>query len=283
MTHSQYRPSSLENIVPQRNVVFRNLTFWITTSILTFLPAGNVHAEQVIRLIAHRGGVVDRHHPENSAGAAKEAIRRGYWMLEIDLQETKDGHIVVHHDDFQKSFGVLKMPGDLTWAQISKLRAEEDHSRPLEFKEFASLCKGEIQLMIDTKPPSHSRSFYESMERTLRENELLQDAYFIGTAEARAYFKGKARISISREELKEKLAAGEEVAPYYFLFEHGTTLDAAGIDLARRAGIPAVVSINEDHYAGKAHMMAAHTDVERMKDLGVTYFQIDTPYDIWLR
>lgn len=47
--------------------------------------------------------------------------------------------------------------------------------------------------MIDTRPLSHSKAFYESMENTLRENGLLADAYFIGTSEARAWFKGKAR------------------------------------------------------------------------------------------
>jgi glycerophosphoryl diester phosphodiesterase len=243
----------------------------------------SIRAQEPIRLIAHRGGVVDGHHPENSAGAAKDAIRRGYWMLEIDLQETKDGHIVVHHDDFQKSFGILKMPGELTLAEIRQLQASEDHSYPLEFSEFAAMCKGKIQLMIDTKSPSHSKAFYESMERTLRDNGLLEGTYFIGTSEARAYFKGKARISISRTELEKKVAVGEDVSHDYFLFEHGTTLDEKGIALGKQAGVPVVVSINEDHYAGKAHMMAAHADIERLRNLSVTYFQIDSAYDIWLR
>ncbi len=259
-----------------------SICIYLSCLVLIF-SASQSRAQEPIRLIAHRGGVVDGHHPENSAGAAKEAIQRGYWMLEIDLQETKDGHIVVHHDDFQESFGVLKMPADLTMSEISKLRAVEDHSHPLEFSRFAALCRGKIQLMIDTKPPHHSKEFYESMEKTLKDNGLLQGAYFIGTAEARAYFKGKARISISREELERKLAAGEDVSHDYFLFEHGTTLDEKGIALGKRAGIPVVVSINEDHYAGRPHMMAAHADIERLRKLGVTYFQIDSAYDIWLR
>ncbi len=240
-------------------------------------------AQQPLRLIAHRGGIVDCHHPENSWGAANAAIRRGYWMLEIDLQETSDGHIVVHHDDLQRSFGVLKMPGNLTWDQIRRLRASEDHSHPLEFSEFAALCKGRVQLMIDTKPPHHSNAFYESMEQTLRQNGLLQGAWFIGTPEARAWFKGKARISISEAELKRKVGAGEEVAPYYFLFEHGTTLDRAGIALGRQEDIPVVVSINADHYKGRDEMMAVHADIERMREFGVTDFQIDSDYALWLR
>jgi len=268
--------------MPKNNVLISALTT-LSFALLLSPFSGSMRAEEPVRLIAHRGGVIDGHHPENSAGAAKDAIRRGYWMLEIDLQETKDGHIVVHHDDLQQSFGVLKMPGDLTMAEISQLRASEDHSHPLEFSHFAAICKGKVQLMIDTKPPSHSMAFYESMEKTLRENGLLDGAYFIGTSEARAYFKGKARVSISREELEKKVAAGEDVSHNYFLFEHGTTLDERGISLGKQAGVPVVVSINEDHYAGKAHMMAAHADIERLRNLGVIYFQIDSPYDVWLR
>lgn len=247
------------------------------------LPARMARAQEPMRIIAHRGGVVDGHHPENSPGAARAGIKRGYWMLEIDLQETEDHHIVVHHDDFMQSFGVLKVPAEMTMAQIQELRAEEDHSHPLEFDQYARLCRGKIQLMLDIKPPHHAQAFYQSVEKTLRENGLLEGAYFIGTPEARAYFKGKARISISREELEKKLAAGEDVSRDYFLFEHGTTLDAAGIEDGRRAHIPVVVSINDDHYAGRPHMMAAHDDIVRLRKLGVTYFQIDSPYDVWLR
>lgn len=252
------------------------------TLLIASLAMGRIGAEEPIRVIAHRGGVVDQHHPENSASAAEEGIRRGYWMIEMDLQESKDGHLVMHHDDnFVKSYGVHKTAGELTWDQIRQFHAVEDGSRPLAFSEYAALCKGKVQLMIDTKEPSHSRAFYESMERTLRENGLLEGAYFIGTAEARAWFKGKSRVSVERDELQKMVDAGEESARLYFLFEHGTTLDEKGIALAKRAGIPAVVSINDFHYSGD-HMKQAHSDIERLRRVGLTYFQIDSAYDIWL-
>ena len=43
--------------------------------------------------------------PENSIGALEEAIRRGNWMVEMDIQESKDGRLVVHHDSFLQDFG----------------------------------------------------------------------------------------------------------------------------------------------------------------------------------
>jgi glycerophosphoryl diester phosphodiesterase len=243
----------------------------------------DAHAKEPIKIIGHRGGVVDEHHPENSAGAAKKAISRGYWMLEIDLDETKDGHIVVHHQSF-RDFGVPSLPSQLTMDEIRKLTSPADQSHPLEFSELAALCKGKIQLMIDTKQPGHSKAYYESMEQTLEKNALLKNALFIGTAETREYFKGKALISMSEGELAKKLDAGEDLSKTYFLFEHGTTLNEKSMELAKRAGIPVVVSINEYHYAAKPDpMAAAHADVDRTRQLGVTYFQIDSPYAIWLR
>ena len=254
----------------------------VFTLLIASFAVGRSGAEEPIRLNAHRGGLVDHHHPENSASSAEEAIRRGYWMLEMDLQESKDGHLVVHHDhDFTKSYGVHKTPGELTWDEIRQFRAVEDGSRPVEFHEYAALCRGKVQLMIDTKEPSHPRAFYESLERTLRENGLLEGAYFIGTAEARAWFKGKSRVSVERDDLQKMVDAGEETSRLYFLFEHGTTLDEKGIALAKRAGIPAVVSINDFHYSGD-HMKQAHADIDRLRGVGLSYFQIDSAYDIWL-
>jgi len=44
-----------------------------------------------LRLIAHRGGVVDAGRPENSPGAVQAAIHQGYWMIEVDIRQSRDG------------------------------------------------------------------------------------------------------------------------------------------------------------------------------------------------
>ena len=257
---------------------------WALMPLFAALSPTHLHAQEPVRLIAHRGGVVDEHHLEDSWAAAETAIKQGYWMLEIDLQETNNGRIVVHHGDFLEGFGVRKIPAQMTMAEIGQLRSPEKDSRPLEFSELAARCKGKIQLMIDTKPPHHPKSFYESMERTLRKNGLLKSTLFIGTSEAQDYFKGKARVGIGERDLAAKIAAGEDISQIYFLFEHGTTLNEQGIALAKKAGIPAVASVNEYHYAGNPDpMAAAHADIDRLRRQGVTYFQIDSSFADWLR
>lgn len=254
---------------------------WIYLAALAAVAA--LAAEKPVRLIAHRGGVVEGNTPENSAAALEDAIRRGYWMVECDIQETKDGHLMMQHDGFDRNYGDPRWPRDMDWAEIRKLTAKGDGSHPLLWSEYARLCRGRIQVMIDTKGPNHPARFYQEMERVLRENGLLAGAYFIGTQEARDWFKGKARVNATRAEIEKAAQAGEDTGRLYFLFEHGTTLDEAGLQFAARHHVPAVVSINDFHYAGRDHMKAAHADIVRLRALGLEDFQIDSIYDRWLR
>ncbi|HYD84553.1 MAG TPA: glycerophosphodiester phosphodiesterase family protein, partial [Opitutus sp.] len=58
----------------------------------------NASVDTAYKLFAHRGGVVEDKFPDNSADAVRAAIERGYWGLEIDIRETKDGVLVLRHD-----------------------------------------------------------------------------------------------------------------------------------------------------------------------------------------
>ena len=55
----------------------------------------NSKDNQVI-VVSHRGDW--RNAPENSLQAIKNCIKMGVDMVEIDIRETKDGHLVVMHD-----------------------------------------------------------------------------------------------------------------------------------------------------------------------------------------
>ena len=55
--------------------------------------------------IAHRGA--SGHLPENTLPAFRLAIKQNADMIEIDVHQTKDGHIVVLHDEYLKT-GILK-------------------------------------------------------------------------------------------------------------------------------------------------------------------------------
>ncbi|MEO2049884.1 MAG: glycerophosphodiester phosphodiesterase family protein [Pirellulales bacterium] len=232
------------------------------------------------RLIAHRGGVVNEHLIEHSLAGLQEAIVLGYWMVEIDVRETKDGLPVVHHDrDFRRYFNHSQDVADMTWDQIKLLRSSPGNHWPLLLSEFAAACRGKMRLMVEIKGPSHNAKFYKSVERILRENNLLDEAIMIGIPEAKAYFRGKLRTSVQRDGLVSAVEAGEDVESFHFLFRGARYLEEETIEYARTVGVPIVAAVNKHHYQGENSMQSAKADIRRMIELKVRTFQIDSNYE----
>lgn len=232
------------------------------------------------QIIAHRGGVVDETLIENNLPAIAESRRRGYYMLEVDIRESLDGHLVVHHDaNFNRFYGDERQVADLTWEQIQQIRTATGEP-PIDFATFAQACQGELQLMLDVKGPEHPAAFFQEMERILRKNGLLESAMVIGTQQAKSYFLGKAKVGLNLQTLLAAEQAGEPVAERYFLFEHGEDLDEAKVAEALRLGVTVVPSINIFHYAGDGnHWLLARRDIRRLRAQGIEYFQIDSVYE----
>src|SRR5580692_11299275 len=70
--------------------------------------------------IAHRGEPVG--HRENTLGAFAAAIGLGVDWVEIDLRRTRDGQIVVLHDQtLERLWGLDSSVGDLDWAEVTRV------------------------------------------------------------------------------------------------------------------------------------------------------------------
>jgi glycerophosphoryl diester phosphodiesterase len=234
------------------------------------------------RLIAHRGGVVDEHHSENSPGAIEAAIERGYYMVEADLRRSRDGKVVVHHDEtFRRFYGDDRKLGEMTWEEISQLRATPGNTRPMLFDELCKLSRGRMQLMLDTKPPQHPESFLASIEQSMRENGLLENALVIGTGQSRQYFLGKAKVGATAERIRQMQSEGKDVAREMYVFEWGVTIQESDVGWAQENGVLVVPSINTFHYPrfGKDPIADAGKDIARLKKAGVEYYQIDSVYE----
>lgn len=72
-------------------------------------------------MIAHRGLFDnDSEAPENSLAAFRKAVDQGFGM-ELDVQLTKDGKLVVFHDfDLKRMCGVHKKLTELTYAELEQ-------------------------------------------------------------------------------------------------------------------------------------------------------------------
>jgi glycerophosphoryl diester phosphodiesterase len=79
-----------------------------------------VGAERQVEIIAHRGAAGAR--PENTMAAVEKALQDGADWVEIDVQETADGAVVVAHDsDFMKLAGVDLKVWDATLDDLAEI------------------------------------------------------------------------------------------------------------------------------------------------------------------
>ncbi len=100
--------------------------------------------------LAHRG-LYDQETPENTLGAFQKAIDHGYGV-ELDLQMTKDGTVVVFHDyDLGR---LLDLKGDILevdYAFIKEAQVLKTKEKVPTFIEFLALINGQIPILIEVK------------------------------------------------------------------------------------------------------------------------------------
>lgn len=101
---------------------------------------------------AHRG-LHDREKgvPENSLAAFGLAARGGFGM-ELDLQLTLDGQVVVHHDrSLARTCGVEKDIDALTWQELQGYRLFGTQERVPLFSDVLKLVDGRTPLIVELK------------------------------------------------------------------------------------------------------------------------------------
>ncbi|MGI6255469.1 MAG: glycerophosphodiester phosphodiesterase family protein [Acutalibacter sp.] len=101
---------------------------------------------------AHRGlHDKDKGVPENSLKAFDLAVRGGFGM-EFDLQLTKDGLVVVHHDlTIKRTCGVDRNINEMTYEELSGYRLFGTEERVPLFTEVLQLVGGRTPLIIELK------------------------------------------------------------------------------------------------------------------------------------
>lgn len=100
---------------------------------------------------AHRGLFDNKTVPENSMGAFARAMNKGVG-IELDLHLTKDGHVVVFHDNTLERMCGKKAPiSALTLDELKKLRLlGTEYGIPL-FEDVLALVDGRVPLLIELK------------------------------------------------------------------------------------------------------------------------------------
>lgn len=122
--------------------------------------------------IAHRGG--RKYVPENTLEAFQKSIAEDVDWLEFDVQMTKDGVLVVIHDEtVDRTTNGTGMVRDLTLEQIRALNAGQGEKVPT-FEEVVELAKNNgVKILPETK----SAHLYPGMEEKML--QILEQANYL--------------------------------------------------------------------------------------------------------
>lgn len=106
--------------------------------------------------VAHRGlHNAKKGIPENSLTAFRLAVEAGYGM-EMDVQLTKDGKLVVFHDkSLERMCGVKKNLTSLTYEELQQLRLLGTEERIPLFDDVLEVAGGKTPLIIEIKSEGH--------------------------------------------------------------------------------------------------------------------------------
>lgn len=130
-----------------------------------------------IEIVAHRGG--GDLGAENTLSGLEQAIAAGADCSEIDVQRTRDGIYIIHHDStFARLSGVSKKPYEMDYEEIRTLKVKNLFRRGAEkqdiatLEEFMNASKGRITLYIELKGKTADREMVDDVVRMIKEKEM---------------------------------------------------------------------------------------------------------------
>ena len=149
--------------ISKKRLLTASLGGIVFATIAGIVAVRSVRLNDDVAIVAHRGASESA--PENSLAAVRQAIKDQADWVEIDVQETIDGEVVVLHDsDFMKLAGVnLKIwdakIDDLKNIDIgSSFAPEFSEERVPTLDQVLATCKGKVGVIIELKYYGHDQS-----------------------------------------------------------------------------------------------------------------------------
>jgi glycerophosphoryl diester phosphodiesterase len=201
---------------------------------------GEVDPSARVIVTAHRGS--SRKAPENTLGAIRAAIADGADYAEIDVQRTRDGHIVLLHDvDFMRMAGDRRKLAELTLEEARELQLSGGNRnfQPetiATLSEAVALARGKIKLNIELKYDRPDPEMAAAVVALLRQADFSENCVITSLTESEL-----RRVETIAPEFTTGLivtAAIGNVArlPFDFLSVNANQVDASVVGGARRNG-----------------------------------------------
>lgn len=161
------------------SLVIMTLLFSLVMPSLTVKSNGYLHLQRMPTIVAHRGASGDI--PENTIAAFDRALEMKADYIEMDVQRSKDGELVVIHDrTVDRTTNGTGLVKNLTLKQLKSLDAGNwkgekfTGERISTFEEILNRYHKRIGMIIEIKYPELYPEIEEQIAQTLRKTNLDQ-------------------------------------------------------------------------------------------------------------
>lgn len=225
-----------------------------------------------VQITAHRGS--SKSAPENTMAAMEKAVEELADFVEIDVQETADGVVVLGHDSTLKRVaGVNRTIGSYTLKDLQTLDVGKWFSREYEGERIPTLndvmefCKGRVNMNIEIKNLGKDSALPDKVVELITEYQMKEQCVVTST-----------RLSyLSRvKELDPDIRTGYIISAAYGDYYSSDDVDFISI----RSSFVNGKLVEAAHEKGKAiHAWTVNnkSEMERMKMLGVDNIITDYP------
>lgn len=196
-----YNGNNIPNLMERERILIKQILFWYIC-IMLFMQCTIVfikykaHDIRYVKITAHRGSSLRA--PENTISSIKCAIEDGADFSEIDVQQTKDGQVVLFHDTtLKRIFGINKRIGEMNLYDLKQLDSGRFFSDKFKgeriptLEEAINATDNKIKLNIEIKILGHEKGLVEKVAEEIKKNKF-EDKCVVSS------FNYKALVKIKR-------------------------------------------------------------------------------------
>ena len=230
-----------------------------------------IQADDNVMVIAHRGAAGKA--PENTSASIRQAIKDGADWVEIDVQETVDGEVVVIHDsDFMKLAGVDTKVWDGTLKQLKEIDVGSWFDPKFSAERVPTLAetleevRGKSSLLIELKYYGHDQQLEQRVVDIVEKAGMVDDVAIMSLK-----YEGIKKIRELRPDWVIGLLSSKAI---------GNLSDLDLDFLAVNMGMATSGFIRRTHSAGKQVFVWTVNDqvsMSRMMSLGIDGIITDEP------
>ena len=231
----------------------------------------NIQSSDDVTIFAHRGSAGKA--PENTIAAFEQAIDDNADWLELDVQETADGEVIVFHDsDFMKLAGNDSKVWEVSLAEISEIDVGSwfdpvfSEQRVPTLREVLELARGRVNVVIELKYYGHDQMLEKRVVDIVEATDMVGNTAIMSLS-----YNALGKLRVLRPEWHIGLLSSKTI---------GATTDLDVDFMAVQTGMARAGYIRRMHRAGKQVFVWTVNDpvtMSRMMSLGVDGIITDEP------